>query len=89
MGDYKKGGGATKREGGASEVLPLQKWGAEKGGTTSFEIVLTRKLEVLAIKGRGGGGTHNFWEKQNVLDLRFSHFVALPIINDGPLNFDH
>ena len=23
-------GGATKREGGANEVLPLRKWGAEK-----------------------------------------------------------
>ena len=52
-------GGATKREGGgASEVLPLLKGGAEKvlamlewgrGSTKSFEVVLTRELEVLAI----------------------------------------
>ena len=51
---YGEGGG-----GGASEVLPLPKGGAEKvlamlkggggGGTTSFEVVLTWELEVLAI----------------------------------------
>ena len=29
-GGFKKGGGATKREGGACEVLPLRKEGAEK-----------------------------------------------------------
>ena len=28
----------------------------EKGGTTSFKVVLTRKLEVLPILGGGGGG---------------------------------
>ena len=41
-------GGATKREGGAREVLPLQKGGAEKvlamlkGGTKSFGVDCTR-----------------------------------------------
>ena len=41
-------GGATKREGGASEVLPLRKGGAEKvlamlkGGTKSFGVVYTQ-----------------------------------------------
>ena len=40
-------GGATKREGGAREVLPLRKGGAEKvlamlkGGTKSFGVVFT------------------------------------------------
>ena len=41
-------GGATKREGGAHEVLPLRKGGAEKvfailkgGGTTSFGVDFT------------------------------------------------
>ena len=47
-----------------SKVLPLQKGGgAEKafamlkggGATTSFEVVLTRELEVLAIVMGGGG----------------------------------
>ena len=51
-------GGLQNGRGGASEVLPLQKRGeAEKrfsraeggGGTTSFEVVLTWELEVLAI----------------------------------------
>ena len=42
------GGGATEREGGACEVLPLPKGGAEKGsaklngGTTSFGIAFTQ-----------------------------------------------
>ena len=41
-------GGATKREWGAREVLPLRKGGAEKvlamlkGGTKSFGVVFTR-----------------------------------------------
>ena len=42
-------GGATKREGGAREVLPLRKGGAEKvlailkgGGTKSFGVDFTR-----------------------------------------------
>ena len=44
-----------------------------KGGITSFEVVLTWQLEVLAIviggrKKRGGA--------QKVSDQRFSHFVA-------------
>ena len=47
-----------------SEVLPLQqkKRGAKKvlgvlkGGTKSFEVVLTRELEVLAIVMGGEGG---------------------------------
>ena len=52
-------GGYTTGRGGASEVLPLQKGGggAEKvlamlkggGGTKSFEVVLARESEVLAI----------------------------------------
>ena len=39
---YREGGGATKREGGAHEVIPLQKGGAEKvlamlkGGLNKF-----------------------------------------------------
>ena len=49
---YGEGGGATKREGGgAREVLPLRKGGAEKvlamlkrggGGETSFGVVFMR-----------------------------------------------
>ena len=42
-------GGATKREGGAREVLPLRKGGggksfsfAEGGGTKSFRVVFTQ-----------------------------------------------
>ena len=61
--------------GGASEALPLQKYvdnvlamSKRGGGTTSFEVVLTRELEDLAIvmgegkkfpsfkTGLGGGG---------------------------------
>ena len=58
------GRGATKPQGGTSEVLPLQKRGERKkvlavlkggGGTTSFEVVLTWELEVLAIVMWGGG----------------------------------
>ena len=57
-----KGWGATKRlGGGASEVLPLQTGGwTEKvlamlnRGHNSFEVVLTREPEVLAIL-KGGG----------------------------------
>ena len=52
--------------GGACEVLPLQKGGGAekvlamlKGGTKSFEVVLTRELEVLAIVM--GGGRKKFW----------------------------
>ena len=50
--------------GGASEVYPCKK-GAENvlamlRGTTSFEVVLTRELEVLAILIRGGGGAKDF-----------------------------
>ena len=53
-----RGGGDTKREGGACQVLPLRKGGggAEKvlamlkgGGTNNFEVVLTQELEVSAI----------------------------------------
>ena len=56
-------GGYKTGRGVASEVLPLQKGGAEKvlamlkGGTTSFEVVLTWELEVLAIVM---GGTKSF-----------------------------
>ena len=60
--------GPTKRD-GVREVLPLRKGGgAEKtlamlkggggGGTTSFGIVFTHQLEVLAILK--GGGTKRF-----------------------------
>ena len=56
------GGGATKWEGGAREVLPLQNRGERTkvlailkwGDTTSFEVVLTWELEVLAIVMGGG-----------------------------------
>ena len=63
--------GSYKTEGGgANKVLPLQKGGrgttsfshAEGGGggdTTSFEVVLTRELEVLAVL-IGGGGRERF-----------------------------
>ena len=52
-----RGGGLQNGRGGAREVLPLRKGGAEKvvtklkggGGTTSFGVVLMRQLEVLAI----------------------------------------
>ena len=44
--NYGEGGGGYKTVVGASEVLPLQKRG---GDTTSFEVVLTWELEVLAI----------------------------------------
>ena len=65
------------RDGGGGKFYPYKKGeGAEKisamlkGGTTSFEVVLTRELEVLAIlkggaksfhplKG-GGGGAKSF-----------------------------
>ena len=56
------GGGATKREGGGSDLAMLRGGGE---GTTCFEVVLTQELEVLAIlKGgakivrpiKGGGG---------------------------------
>ena len=55
------GEGPAKQEGGgASEVYPYRKWGHKKllpclrGGTKSFELVLTQELEVLAIvMGRG------------------------------------
>ena len=54
-GSYKTGRGRGGGGGGASDVLPLRKWNGSKrfshaeGGTTSFEVVLTRELEVLAI----------------------------------------
>ena len=55
------GRGTTKWEGGggwASEVLPLQRKSCShvEGGTTNFEVVLTREFKVLAILGGGGGG---------------------------------
>ena len=43
---------STKEGGAEKNVLAMLKWG---WGTTSFEVVLTRELEVLAI-GIGGGG---------------------------------
>ena len=61
-----EGGRATKREGGGGQVkfYPCKEGGgglwkslshAERGrGTTSFEVVLTRELEVLAIVMGGG-----------------------------------
>ena len=60
-GGYKTGGG------GVSEVLPLQKGEVEKvlavlkggGGTTSFEVVSTWELEVLAIVMGGAMSSHN------------------------------
>ena len=66
------GGGATKREGGSSEVLPLGKGGGggkslshaegggdtKRGGTKSFEVVLIRELEVLAIVMGGAKRFH-------------------------------
>ena len=60
--NYGGGGGGLQNGRGACEVLPLRKrGGAEQvlamlkgGGTTSFEVVLTRELEVLAIVMGGG-----------------------------------
>ena len=61
-----------------------------KGGTKSFEVVLTRELEVLAIVMGGRKkfppfkrhGTRSFTLSgggaQKVYDPRFSHFVAPP-----------
>ena len=54
-------GGLHNRRGGRSEVLPLQKEGrtrfshAERGGTRSFEVVLTQALKDLAILMGGRG----------------------------------
>ena len=56
------GRGGYKTGGWAHEILPLRKdgGGAEKvlamlkGGTKSFEVALTRELEVLAIVMGGG-----------------------------------
>ena len=60
------GRGATKWYGGASEVLPLQKWGAE------IDFAMHKRggggLEVLAIQTGGGGGDANsFHPLQKVL----------------------
>ena len=47
------------------EVLPPKKGGAKKvlamlkGGTTSFEVVLTQDLEVLAILNGGAKSVHS------------------------------
>ena len=61
---------------GASEVLPLHKKRVEveqvlgmlKGGTRSFEVVLTRELEVFRHTewGGGGGGLQNGGGEQKV-----------------------
>ena len=53
-GGYKMGGG------GACEVLPLQQVLAmlKGGGTTSFGVIFTQLLELLAILTAGGGGGH-------------------------------
>ena len=78
--NYGEGGGATKREGGHAKFYPYEKGGGAKtvlamlkggggGGTTSFEVVLTRELEVLTIVMGGckkfypvlrGGGAKSF-----------------------------
>ena len=50
--------------GGQVKFYPYKEWVAEKvltmlkggGGTTRFEVVLTRELEVLANHTEGGGG---------------------------------
>ena len=76
--NYRERGGGlqTGRGGGESEVLPLQKG----GGTKSFEEVLTRELEVLAIVMEGrkkfppfnqGGGAQK----------------VLPCLEGGPKKF--
>ena len=55
---YKTGGGHFIA--GAFHVVSLQKEGGHAeggGGTNSFEVVLTRELEVSAILMGGGGGT--------------------------------
>ena len=46
--NYDEGGGATKRERGACEVLPMKRRG-RKGSSHAEGIVFTRSLEVLAI----------------------------------------
>ena len=57
--------------GGAENVLAML-----KGGTKSFAVVFTQKLEVLVIRKEGGGA-------QKVSDPRFSDFVGplSPVIN--------
>ena len=67
-----------RKGGGAENVLAML-----KGGRGSFDVVLTRELEVLAIVM--GGGMQKFYPvlrggvaAQKVSDKRFSHFVASP-----------
>ena len=60
------GGGSTKQDLGASQVLSLQRWGSERvlamkeggggGGTHNLQVVLTLELVVFAIVIGGGGG---------------------------------
>ena len=70
--NYGKGGGATKWERGhvsnrSIAITPMKRGGGQTsfshaegvGGTTSFGIVYTWKLEVLAIL-KGGGGRKKF-----------------------------
>ena len=90
--NYGEGGGGLQNGRGDWQVkfYPYKKKGgggrtsfshAEGGrGRNSFEVVLTRELEVLAILMRWGGGV--------VLDTRLFHFVAPPPlhgINDQSL----
>ena len=80
------------KRGGGRKSFSHAKGGG--GGINSFEVVLTRELEVLAI-AMGGGGCKKFppfkrgggaqivlpcleEEAQKVSDPRFSHFVAPP-----------
>ena len=79
--NYGEGRGATKQEGGGWSFTLTKGWGGGGGGerekvfvgTTSFEVVLTQELEVLAIlmeeggrkkfpplKRGGGGGAGSF-----------------------------
>ena len=97
-GGYKTGGG-----GGKSSFTPTTKrwWkfvvATLKGGTISFQIVLTQEIKVLAkLKGRNKFPPFERGRGQTVLtvlDPQFSHFVAnlppLPIINDQFLIFSY
>ena len=80
---------------GVEQVLGMLKRGG--GGTTSFEVVLTWELEVLAIVMGGTKSFHPWGRKKFYSVLRggakgfgptqFSHFVApLPVINDQSLS---
>ena len=97
-GVYKTGGGG----GGKQSFTPTKRREKFKpcgrgGGTKCFWVVLAilkgwgmQKVSTLE-KGGGGAGTETLTllrgGAQKVSDPRFSHFVALPLINDQSLSF--